>query len=135
MLVSEYVLQIIEKRPYKYSTKLTNVADVKRLGIWDTFNKIRELKNVRSSLQDYKQRFEETKSWCAQNHGKPIEFSEEDGSIERWCGAENYSKVLADVTKDLESINERLSTIDVEIVELETKYESAKLKRDNKNRV
>ena len=35
MLVSEYVLQIIEKRPYKYSTKLTNVADVKRLGIWD----------------------------------------------------------------------------------------------------
>lgn len=35
MLVSEYVLQVIEKRPYKYSTKLTNVADVKRLGIWD----------------------------------------------------------------------------------------------------
>ena len=35
MLVSEYVLQIIEKRPYKYSTKLTNVADVKRLGIWN----------------------------------------------------------------------------------------------------
>jgi integrase len=35
MLVSEYVMQVIEKRPYKYSTKLTNVADVKRLGIWD----------------------------------------------------------------------------------------------------
>ena len=32
MLVSEYVLQIIEKRPYKYSTKLTNVADVKTVG-------------------------------------------------------------------------------------------------------
>jgi hypothetical protein len=32
MLVSEYVMQVIEKRPYKYSTKLTNVADVKRLG-------------------------------------------------------------------------------------------------------
>jgi hypothetical protein len=29
MLVSEYVLQIIEKRPYKYSTKLTNVMDNK----------------------------------------------------------------------------------------------------------
>jgi hypothetical protein len=108
---------------------------LKTLGIWDTFNKIRELKNVRSALQDYKQRFEETKIWCTQNHGKPIEFSEEDGSIERWSGAENYSKVLEDVTKDLESINERLSNIDAEIVELEIKYESAKLKRDNKKRV
>ena len=86
-------------------------------------------------MQDYKQRFEETKIWCTQNHGKPIEFSEEDGSIERWSGAENYSKVLEDVTKDLESTNERLSKIDAEIVELEIKYESAKLKRDNKKRV
>jgi hypothetical protein len=27
MLVSDYVLQIIEKRPYKYATKLTNVRE------------------------------------------------------------------------------------------------------------
>jgi len=108
---------------------------LKTLGIWDTFDKIRELKNVRSALLDYKQKFEETKKWCEQNHGKSIEFSEEDGAVERWSGAENFSQVLEDVTKDINAINERLSTIDSEIAELETKYESAKLKRDNKKRV
>jgi len=108
---------------------------LKTLGIWDTFNKIRELKNVRSALQDYKQKFEETKKWCEQNDGKNIEFSEEDGTIERWSGVENFSKILEDVTKDLEVINQRLSNIDSEISELEIQYESAKLKRDNKARV
>ena len=35
MLVSEYVTKINESRPYKYSTRLMNIRDVKRLGIWD----------------------------------------------------------------------------------------------------
>ncbi len=35
MLVSEYVIKIVESRPYKYSTKQTNIRDIKKLGIWD----------------------------------------------------------------------------------------------------
>lgn len=35
MLVSEYIIKIIENRPYKYSTKQTNIRDIKKLGIWD----------------------------------------------------------------------------------------------------
>lgn len=35
MLVSEYVIEIVENRPYKYSTKQTNIRDIKKLGIWD----------------------------------------------------------------------------------------------------
>lgn len=35
MLVSEYVIKVIENRPYKYSTKQTNIRDIKKLGIWD----------------------------------------------------------------------------------------------------
>lgn len=35
MLVSDYVIEIVENRPYKYSTKQTNIRDIKKLGIWD----------------------------------------------------------------------------------------------------
>jgi len=35
MLVSEYVTKLNDSRPYKYSTRLMNIRDVKRLGIWD----------------------------------------------------------------------------------------------------
>lgn len=35
MLVSAYIDQFIQNRPYKYSTKQTLIRDVKKLGIWD----------------------------------------------------------------------------------------------------
>jgi integrase len=35
MKVSEYVEQLIQNRPYKYSYRQTLVRDVKKLGIWD----------------------------------------------------------------------------------------------------
>ncbi|HEX7405706.1 MAG TPA: hypothetical protein VF307_07265, partial [Candidatus Nanopelagicaceae bacterium] len=45
MLVSQYVDQIIQSRPYKYSTKQTLIRDIKKMGIWDM-----ELEGVSSSL-------------------------------------------------------------------------------------
>ncbi len=45
MLVSEYVIKIVENRPYKYSTKQTNIRDIKKLGIWDL-----ELDEITSGL-------------------------------------------------------------------------------------
>lgn len=35
MLVSTYMDQFIQNKPYKYSTKQTLIRDVKKLGIWD----------------------------------------------------------------------------------------------------
>ena len=35
MKVSEYVDQVVQSRPYKYSTKQTLIRDIKRMGIWD----------------------------------------------------------------------------------------------------
>ena len=35
MLVSEYVTNVNNARPYKYSTRLANIRDIKRMGIWD----------------------------------------------------------------------------------------------------
>jgi len=33
--VSEYATEVINSRPYKYQTRQTYVADLKRLGIWE----------------------------------------------------------------------------------------------------
>jgi hypothetical protein len=108
---------------------------LKTLGIWDTFNKIRELKNVRSALQDYKRKFEESKKFCEENQGKPVEFLEEDGSFERWEGIQDYNKILEDLNKDLELLYKRLEELNAKIKDYEEKYESAKSKRNNKARV
>ena len=35
MKVSEYADQVVQSRPYKYSTKQTLIRDIKRMGIWD----------------------------------------------------------------------------------------------------
>lgn len=45
MKVSLYVEQIINSRPYKYSTKQTIVKDVKRMGVWDM-----EIESISSGL-------------------------------------------------------------------------------------
>jgi hypothetical protein len=118
-----------------YDCFVNEETRLKQLGIWDTFNKIRELKNVKSAILDYKNKFEEAKKWLDTNEGKPVEFFQEDGEVERWSGVGDTSQIRENLDKDLAAIYERLKTIDQEIVELETKYESAKLKRDNKARV
>lgn len=45
MLVSQYVTKIVDSRPYKYSTKQTNIRDIKKIGIWDL-----ELEEISSGL-------------------------------------------------------------------------------------
>lgn len=45
MLVSQYVDQIIQSRPYKYATKQTLIRDIKKMGIWDL-----DLEQISSSL-------------------------------------------------------------------------------------
>ncbi len=108
---------------------------LKKLGIWDTYNKIRELKNVKSALLDYKNKFEEAKKWLDNNEGKSVEFFQEDGEVERWSGVSDTSQIRENLESDLKAVYERLKNIDGEISELEIQYESAKLKRDNKARV
>ena len=45
MLVRDYVDQIVQLRPYKYSTRQTLIRDVQRMGIWDL-----DINEVTSSL-------------------------------------------------------------------------------------
>jgi len=45
MLVKDYVDQLIQLRPYKYSTRQTLIKDVQRMGIWEL-----DVNDVTSSL-------------------------------------------------------------------------------------
>lgn len=104
-------------------------------GVWEVFNQLRDVKNEKAFLLDYKKKFEETKKWCEDSQGKPIEFYNEDGSVEKWDGSEDLTKILNDVTADLEKVNNRLSEIDGIIDDLERKYESTKSSGNNKTGV
>lgn len=115
-----------------YDCFVKNETDLKISGNWDNFNKLRELKNEKSMLIDYKVKFEETYTWCLNAKDKPVEFLEEDGKFEQWSGNVDYTKILDDVSRDLEIINKRLLELDNIIDPLELKYESAKSKRNNK---
>ena len=101
---------------------------MKIAGVWENFNTLRDLKNTKSYILDTKSKLEETKQFCELHQGEPIQFHEEDGTIERWSGVEDYSKILNDVNKDLELINERLLSIDSEILEHETVLKEKNIK-------
>lgn len=128
--------QVWPKTQLCYDCFIEEETNLKIMGVWNEFNELRNLRNEKAMLTDIKQKFEETKHWCEQHKdGKPVTFIEEDGSTEVWEGKEDYSKIYEDVTADLKVIYERLSTMDIRMNELETIYESAKSKRDNKSRV
>ena len=124
--------QVWPKTKLCYDCFVKNETDLKISGNWDNFNKLRELKNEKSMLIDYKVKFEETYTWCLNAKDKPVKFLEEDGKFEQWSGNADYTKILDDVSRDLEIINKRLSELDNIIDPLELKYESAKSKRNNK---
>ena len=59
MLVSTYIDQLIQNKPYKYSTKQTLIRDVKKLGIWDMqVNEVTSahIRNVVDSLGNHNSR-------------------------------------------------------------------------------
>lgn len=100
-------------------------------GTWEVFNKIRDLKNAKSAMLDHKKKFEDAKKWAEENKGKPLEFVNEDGSIEKWENDQSAEMILKDVLSDLEILNDRLSQVDTMLKDLEKEYES-KSKRNNK---
>jgi len=108
-----------------YDCFIDNETKLRIKGVWEDYNKLRELKNVKAYLVDHKQKFEEAKKWCEDHKDDPVTFMEEDGSTETWEGKQDYTKILEDVTDDLKKVNERLSNIDDEILELTKKCDEA----------
>jgi hypothetical protein len=127
--------QVWPKTGMCYDCFIEEETNMKIMGIWNEFNELRNLRNEKSMIEDIRQKFEESKKWVEDNKKNPVSFVEEDGSIEKWDGLVDYDKIYEDVTADLKVIYERLSVIDDRIKELESIYESAKSKRNNKTRV
>lgn len=109
-----------------YNCFVERETKMKIAGVYEDFDKLRELKNVKSFLLDTKQKLEEAKEFCKKNQGEPIKFFEEDGTIERWHGVEDYSKLLENINLDLKTLNVRLETIDSEIDEKKEKLKDFK---------
>jgi len=125
--------QVWPKTHFCYDCFINNETRMKLDGTWEYFDRARDLRNERSITSDYKKKFDETLKWCNDHENKPLEFINEDGSIEKWEGVgSDIEKIRADVSKDLEFINARLAEIDGIIADCEAKYESAKLQRSNK---
>ena len=125
--------QVWPKTHLCYDCFIDNETRMKLDGTWEYFDKARDLRNERSITSDYKKKFDETLKWCNDHENKPLEFVNEDGSIEKWEGVgSDIEKIRSDVSKDLEFINARLAEIDGIIADCEAKYESAKLQRSNK---
>lgn len=124
--------QVWPKTHLCYDCFTTNETKMKMDGTWEYFDKIRDFKNERAILSEYKKKFDETLKWCEEKEGKPLEFINEDGTIEKWEGETGLDKIKQDVLKDLEYVNARLAEIDTFIDNLEKEYESAKSKRNNK---
>lgn len=125
--------QVWPKTHLCYDCFINNETRMKIDGTWEYFDKARDLRNERSITSDYKKKFDETLKWCNEHENKPLEFINEDGSIEKWDGVGgDIEKIRADVSKDLDFINARLSEIDGIIADCEAKYESTKLQRSNK---
>lgn len=108
------------KTGFCYGCFVENETKLKIAGVYEEYNKCRDLKNVKSFLLDHKKKMEEAKLFCEQNQGEKIQFLNEDGSSEKWSGVEDYSKILADIETDLKRINDRLDTIDSEINQYES---------------
>ncbi len=124
--------QVWPKTQLCYDCFIKNETDLKLLGVYEEFDRLRDVNNEISILKDRIQKFEEAEQWCKANTGKFVEFVKEDASIERWEGLENYDKLLEGVQSALKTAKESLEKYIQEREQLEVKIESAKSKRNNK---
>lgn len=102
-----------------YNCYIDRETKLKIKGVYEDFNKLRELKNTKSFLLETKQKLEEARDFCEKHQGDDVKFVEEDGSIERWEGIEDYTNILKNINLDLKTLYARLETIDNEIDEKE----------------
>jgi hypothetical protein len=100
-----------------YNCHVDRETKMKIAGIYEDFDRLRDLRNIKSYLLDTKQKLEEARDFCKKHQGEDVQFMEEDGSIEKWEGIEDYTSILKNIELDLKTLNSRLESIDDEISE------------------
>jgi len=127
--------QVWPKTQMCYDCFIKNETDLKLLGVYEDFDRLRNINNEISILKDQLQKFNEAEKWCIDNTGKKVEFVKEDASIEVWEGLQDYDKLLNEIREAIKNTKENLLKYQTEQQTLESKIESAKSKRHNKARV
>lgn len=95
-------------------------------GTWNTYEKIKVIKNQRSFLKEFKVKIEESIEWL-NNKSNKIEYVNEDGSIEYWndLSKETFlidaEKDLAEINKSIILCNESIAMLESELNELKSK--------------
>lgn len=96
-------------------------------GTFETYEKIKVIRNQKSFLIDLKQKVEESIDWV-NNKSNKVEFMNEDGSIETWSDI-STDEFLEGAKKDLDEIHKSLILCDESILTLETELNEIKSKQ------
>ena len=124
--------QVWPKTHLCYDCFIKNETELKLLGVYEDFDRLRDINNEISILKDQLQKFNEAEKWCIENTGKRVEFVKEDASIEVWEGLQDYDKLLNGIRDAIKNTESKLLKHQTEQQTLENKIESAKSKRHNK---
>ena len=87
-------------------------------GKWDSYEKLKILKNKRGALKDFRENVIESIDFLKNDSGK-MGLVMENGEIITWTGKSN-NQWLVDAEKDLIKVNEALEKINKEIIEFES---------------
>ena len=93
--------------------------ELRVLGKYEDYEKMKVLKNKRGLLQDFKCKVIEAIDFLKNDSGKMSQVME-DGEVLTWTGNSNPQWIL-DAERDLVKVNEELEKMEKEITELESK--------------
>jgi len=96
-------------------------------GTFETYEKIKVIRNQKSFLLELKQKIEESLNWL-NNKSNKIEYLNEDGTSEQWTDVSRDEFVI-EASNDLTEINKSLAICDVSINMLETELNELKTKQ------
>jgi predicted nuclease with TOPRIM domain len=96
-------------------------------GTFETYEKIKVIKNQRSYLTELKQKIEESVNWL-KNKSNKIEYLNEDGTKESWTDV-SREEFISEAENDLGEVNKSLVLCNVSIEMLETELNELKTKQ------
>ena len=135
---NKYDRQIWPKTRKCYDCFIEFETLLKGKGLYDTYERHRDLRNVNSYLVDLKSKLTETIEWCENTNNKDLKYFNDDGiekgdiNVETWKdNTDTISKIKEDASKDLTLVNDRLKDVFNELSELKVNLNSIEKCEDN----